>query len=364
MDSFEPPLVITAISDPDFEGLVSSALFTQGWSVVARALDFSELQRAVAINSGSKLLVIFSTDLPGATAIDLNEISKVNTLVFGFSDEIGSDRGFANISPRPRSPEELLLVILENVRATNSRAPLIHAPLNISAQVIAIGGVRHSTGTTTFAINVAQELALLGSQTLLIDANFQAPALATLLDLRHLAEDSKWREVSPRFSALELTQEKLESFDDLIKEAGEFFEKIVIDLGSVTYLAREISDRRWSAKIKIWASRNADNFVIASNSELLSQKAFQDFSLSTGKLSFKPKLHFFKVQPPLKQGQTFKKLDLGLPKFESFWSLPWDPRSCQSAITERTSLFQVAERGALRKEICTIAQVLGGKSAK
>ena len=364
MDSFEPPLVITAISDPDFEGLVSSALFTQGWSVVARALDFSELQRAVAINSGSKLLVIFSTDLPGATAIDLNEISKVNTSVFGFSDEIGSDRGFANISPRPRSPEELLLVILENVRATNSRAPLIHAPLNISAQVIAIGGVRHSTGTTTFAINVAQELALLGSQTLLIDANFQSPALATLLDLRHLAEDSKWREVSPRFSALELTQEKLESFDDLIKEAGEFFEKIVIDLGSVTHLAREISDRRWSAKIKIWASRNADNFVIASNSELLSQKAFQDFSLSTGKLSFKPKLHFFKVQPPLKQGQTFKKLDLGLPKFESFWSLPWDPRSCQSAITERTSLFQVAERGALRKEICTIAQVLGGKSAK
>jgi hypothetical protein len=364
MDPFEPPLVITAISDPDFEGLVSSALFTQGWSVVARALDFSELQKALASNSSGKLLVIFSTDLPGATASDIKEITKGKNLFFGFSDETGSDRGFANISPRPRSPEELLLVILENVRTTSGRAPLIHAPLNISAQVIAIGGVRHSTGTTTFAINVAQELALMGSRTLLVDANFPAPALATLLDLRHLAGESKWREVSPLFSALELTQEKLEFFNELIQEAGERFEKIVIDLGSVTHLASEISDRRWSAKIKIWASRNADDFCLASNFELLSQKALEDFSQSAGKLSLKPKLHLLKVQTSLKQSQTSKKFDLGVPKFESFWSLPWDPRSCQSAIAERATLFQVAERGALRKEICAIAQALGGKSVK
>ena len=364
MDSFDPPLVITAISDPDFEGLVSSALFTQGWSVIARALDLSELQRAVANHSGGKLLVIFSTDLPGATAGDLNQLTDANTLVFGFSDETGSDRGFANISPRPRSPEDLLLVILENVRATNGRTPLIHSPLNISASVIAVGGVRHSTGTTTFAINLAQELALMGSSTLLIDANFQAPALATLLDLRHLAGDRKWREVAPRFSALELTQEKLENFDELIKEAGELFEKIVIDLGSVTHLARELSDRRWSAKIKIWVSRNADDFCLAANSELLCEKALEDFLQNSSKLSLKPKLHLVKVQPRLKQSVTSKKLDLGQQKFRSFWNLPWDQRSCHSATVERTSLYQVAERGALRKEICVIAQALGGKSAK
>jgi Flp pilus assembly CpaE family ATPase len=364
MDSFEPPLVITAISDPEFEGLVSSALFTQGWSVVARALDFSELQRALANNSGSKLLVIFSTDLPGATAKDLNEINKVNTLVFGFSDETGSDRGFANISSRPRSPEELLLVILENIRATSSRAPLIHAPLNISAQVIAVGGVRHSTGATTFAINLAQEFALSGSRTLLIDGNFQAPALATLLDLRHLATEPKWREVASFFSVLELTQDKLGNFDDLIKEAGECFEKIVLDLGSVTHLASEISDRRWSAKMKIWASRNADDFCLASNSELLSQKALKEFSQSAGKLSLLPKLNLIKIQSAFKQSLTSNKVDFGLPKFQYSWSLPWDPRSCQLAITERTTLSQVAERGALRKEIYAIAHALGAKSAK
>ena len=62
MDPLEVPTVITAISDPEFEGLVSSALFSQGWNVIARVMDFPELQRAVSANSGKKLLLIFSTD--------------------------------------------------------------------------------------------------------------------------------------------------------------------------------------------------------------------------------------------------------------------------------------------------------------
>jgi len=45
MDNLATPAVITAIADPDFEGVVSSALFSQGWSVIARALDMKSLER-------------------------------------------------------------------------------------------------------------------------------------------------------------------------------------------------------------------------------------------------------------------------------------------------------------------------------
>jgi len=43
MDSFSPPAVITAIADPEFESMVSGALFSQGWNVVARPLDLRQV---------------------------------------------------------------------------------------------------------------------------------------------------------------------------------------------------------------------------------------------------------------------------------------------------------------------------------
>ena len=364
MDTFEPPQVITAISDPDFEGLVSSALFSQGWSVIARALDFRQLQKVLAEQEGRKLLILFSTDLPGANSLELIDLAKNEALFFGFADELGNDRGFSNIFPRPKSPEELLFVILENIRTTSHRKPLIHSLVNISARVISVGGVRHSTGSTTFAINLAQEIALLGARTLLIDANFFAPAIATYLDIRHLAVDSRWREVVPNFSAMELTREKIEHFDQIISEAGNSFDEIVIDLGSVTYLARELSDRRWSSRMKIWASRNTDDFCVISNSDLLSQRCSEEFMQSARKLSLSSRLHLIKVQPSFKESSKAQISDKKVQGSESLWILPWDFRACHSATAERATLVQVGERGALRKEIVAIAKVLGSKSRK
>ena len=45
MSSQELPVVITAISDAQFEGFVSGTLFAQGWSVVFRAIDTEALAK-------------------------------------------------------------------------------------------------------------------------------------------------------------------------------------------------------------------------------------------------------------------------------------------------------------------------------
>jgi hypothetical protein len=364
MDEYEAPIVITAISDPEFEGLVSSALYSQGWSVVARALDIAELHRSLESHSGRKLLIIYSTDLPGLNRIDLAEITRDQVAIFGFSDGSDDNRGFPNISPRPKSPEELLLVILENARTPTGRAPLIHIPINFSSKINAVGGVRHSTGNTTFAINLAQEFALLESRTLLIDANFQAPALASLLDLRHLATEAKWREVSQNLYAIELTQQNIENFDLLIREAGECFDQIVIDLGSVSHLVKDLTDRRWISRLKIWASRNADHFFLTSTSELLSQKSLDEFMQSASNLTFGSKLHLIKWQQSLKNQSSQKSIDKSPSPLGINWHLTWDQRACQAAIAERTTLAQVSERSSLRKEILAIAQGFVSKTAK
>ena len=68
MDSFSPPAVITAIADPEFESMVSGALFSQGWNVVARPLDLSALDVAILGCLDSKVLIIYSVDFPGLTS--------------------------------------------------------------------------------------------------------------------------------------------------------------------------------------------------------------------------------------------------------------------------------------------------------
>jgi hypothetical protein len=364
MDPLEVPTVITAISDPEFEGLVSRALFSQGWNVIARVMDFPELQRAVSANSGKKLLLIFSTDLPGSNAAEIEKLAAPGISLFGFADQSGNDRGFSNIFTRPTSPENLTLVILENIRSSGFRTPLIHVAAKLKAKVLAVGGIGHATANTTIAINLAQESALLDIKTLLIEANFQAPAISSLLDQRRLSSEPNWREFSENLSIMELTQETTTEFEQRITAAGELFDQIVIDLGSIAFLSSELSDRRWSSAVKIWAVRRADHFVLTTNSTFLAQKRCDEFMQSFTKISTSAEIHLVNTLSSNKRGpelNSSRKLSL---RSAVLWNLPWDLRSCQLAIEERTTLQQAAERGALRKEIAKMAQAISAISTK
>lgn len=362
MDPLEAPTVITAISDPEFEGLVARALFSQGWNVIARVMDFSELQRAVSANSAGKLLLIFSTDLPGTSSTELEKLATPGISLFGFADQSGNDRGFSNIFVRPVSPENLTLMILENIRSSGVRSPLIHTLAKCQAKVVAVGGIGHATGNTTIAINLAQESALLATKTLLIDANFQAPAISSLLDLRKLSSEPRWREYSENLSIMEINQETITEFQARITAAGEYFDQIVIDLGSIAFLDRELSDRRWSSAVKIWAVRSASHLIMTTNATFLAQKRCDEFMQSITRISISADIHLVNTRTPNKRDlelDSSKRLPL---KSAVLWNLPWDMRSCQLAIEERTTLQQAADRGALRKEIIKMAQAISAIS--
>jgi len=354
MDKLTSPSVITAIADPDFEGLVSSSLFSQGWNVIGRALDMNSLEIELSRSEVKPLIIIYSSDLPGISLDRLKKLNRVDLTLFGFSDAAGSAQHLPDISPRPTSSLELLAYIRGNIRSPRLRSPLIQSTPKLSAKVIGVGSAGHSTGNTVLSLNLAQESALRGMKTLLIDANFQAPAIATLLDLRKVSEDSKWRDISENLSVSEVTQQKVHGFNSWVIEAATYFEAIYFDLGSLANFSSDLTDRRWASQIKIWISNLAQDLVITSSVELLQQKRLKDLMQEVSQISLTPQISL----AMLGAADVKKRDSLNLSnvsKMAHTWQIPYDARACSIAIRERTTLALICPKSPLRKAILNIA---------
>ena len=356
MDSFVQPSVITAIADAEFEGMVSSALFESGWSVIARPLDFATLEKSLNEATIKNVFVIYSVDLPGLSDSKLKKISPANISFFGFADAAGSARGFGEISLRPTSAEELLSYIRGNARSPLLRVPLLQNTQKFKAKIIGIGSAGHHTGATTLALNLAQELALLEKKTLLIDANFQASAIATLLDLRKIADEDRWRDLSDNLSVAEITQSNIADFSIRAMEAAAYFDFIVVDLGSLQNISNDLSDRRWSSQVKIWVSRFAQSIYISSGSDLLQTKRLRELCEDLFDVNLPARISL--IISPNSASKRYMKTELVdhqpfSPKDVRY--LPFDSKLCAVARKERTTLSEVNAKAPLRKAFAAIA---------
>ena len=356
MDSFSPPAVITAIADPEFESMVSGALFSQGWNVVARPLDLSALDVAILGCLDSKVLIIYSVDFPGLTSEKLGLMNEGHISLLGFSDSAGSNREWPNISPRAINPMELVAFIRSNIRTSSIRKPMLHRREATKSCVIAIGSAGHSSGSTTLAINLAQEVALLGKRTLLIDANFHAPAIAILLDLHKISSENSWREVSSNFSALEFNERNTLEFMERINKLVDTFDYIFIDLGTLRNLSNDLTDRRWISTIKVWAANFADQILITTAGDLLSQTRLKELKSHIASISLAPKFSLISILSKDVKKQNIIAAPKVTPDWLSQrWEIPFEPRICAQAERERTTLAKVNEKSSLRKAILQLA---------
>jgi hypothetical protein len=84
MSELEMPTVITAISSSETEGFIAGTLFTQGWSVVFRAIDWVSLERFISANQdvARGALLLFGSDLPGISK------EKIDTIVIGIPKKL------------------------------------------------------------------------------------------------------------------------------------------------------------------------------------------------------------------------------------------------------------------------------------
>lgn len=362
MSSQELPVVITAISDAQFEGFVSGTLFAQGWSVVFRAIDTEALERFCSNNveQAANSLLIYSPDLPGITNDVVKHLATKVKQVVGFSSKTNPE--YADLHPNPATPTDLVSIVRGFVRAPMLRQVSQISRANRKAHVIAIGSAGSDTGCTTIALNLAMELSVLGKSTLLIDANFRAPSIAALIAIRNVQSEAGWRTIAPQLAIAEITQQEAGSIEQLMESATQSFDNIVIDLGSISGLSNRLTDRRWTSTMTTWSCDQGDELMVIARPDLLGIYRLEQVCGLLEKTSIRAALSFtLNMRTQGKKGADEEAQFLAITtrlRPLCVRVIGRDLRAASKALEEKATLIEVNMRSALRKSIATMASEL------
>lgn len=354
--------IITAISDSNFESFVSSNLHSQGWDIIARAVDQSALQLFLIQNPGvaKNSILIYAPDLPGFDETAISLMRKSVWQMIGYGTEV-ERKTHESLTPRPTDPIELVSQMRAILRR-EFREPLIssHKVSNLAgAKVIAIASAGSATGATTLAVNLAMESSLLNKRTLLIDGNSIEPSISIAFDLRNLRGDQNPRLISQLLWAYELTEAKSASFTNFMDTACTNFDLIVIDLGSISNLAVKLTDRRWNSQCLIWSSDNCDEIWLNSRPDLTGRfrltKLIQEFAKNKikAKLTFVANLEVPRHRSDQGAHELAAQIDELNP--QNRWMLPRDNRAVAAAAASSSALSESSPKSMLRKAILKIA---------
>lgn len=355
------PVIVTAISDSEREGFIAATLFTQGWSVIHRAVDFDSLVDFAANYSdqASSALLLYSPDLNDFNAEIFEKISLGFRQFIGFATTSTQRSDDDALHEIPASAAQLATFIRGYVRSPLIRklSPLIQS--NKRARVVAISSAGSCTGTTTVAVNLAYELSLKAKKVLLIDGNLTEPNVAIFLDQRNLMDEDLWRLCSPNMYIKELTRERISEFDSVIEKAHLEFDFIVIDVGTVHDLSSQLSDRRADSVVITWAGDHADDLWIIARPDRIGQMRFKRVLAILNRTSIISGITLtLNMRANGRKGQEEEKVFLATAttyKASHLYVLPADIRNIVDSSESRATLAEVNERGTLRKALAEIA---------
>jgi hypothetical protein len=364
MSELEMPVVITAIASAEAEGFIAGTLFTQGWSIIFRAIDWDSLESFIHSNQeiARGALLLFASDLPGISK------EKVDSMALKISQSIGFSVGqhlsseFNQLHELPKVSTELVTLVRGFVRA-----PLLHGQntpqrADRRAHVIALGSAGSYTGCTMVAINLAMELSILEKSTLLIEGNYRAPSIANFLAMRNISSDSEWKSIAPHLSLAEITQEHANEIAQFMARAAQEFEYIIIDLGSISGLSNRLTDRRWTSTMTTWCCDQADELMIISRADQLGAYRLAQVAELLKNTSLCASLSFImNMKSPGKRGdnEEAKFLTSTTPlKPIRVRSIQRDSRAVVAAEDERATLAEINVRSNVRKSIADLAREL------
>jgi hypothetical protein len=348
--------VATAIRSAEAEGFIAGTLFSQGWSVSCRALDFQSLLNHVEGTEVDGTLLLISTDVEGFSLQGLEHIKQLGVKYFLFAATIDARELYPEAIATPTTPLELLGIIRGSLRT-----PLIRSTRAkpIRSKIVGICAASHSLGCTTLAINLAAELAESEKKVLLVDAHGYFPSIALKLGERGLNSSSEVRSISNNLWALEITQSEIDTQMTALEHARSEFDFIVVDLGVLSDFSATLSGRRWSSEATVWTTTHGDEMWVLAQTDLVGMQRLRLFVAELTKNSIKPRLSFLHALSGVS-----KRNKLGQESFLSMVTtlrplrileFPWDPRSAQGAEDKRTTLYESNERALLRKSIAEYA---------
>ena len=354
---------VTAIHGSDFESFAASTLFSQGWNVLHRALDWSSLYEFLQGLESYPNVLLISTDLEGLDPQSLNKLTTSGMRVFIFRKRDEDLHQFPDSFAEPTVALELIAMIRGSMRRPMLKVsePIIEAN---RAHVLAIAGAHAGAGCTSLSINIATELSLLAKKVLIIDGNAFAPAIAILLGQQGLNSAKSFQKIGSNLWALEVTQENIAESITLLDTAKMEFDYIIIDAGVITELAQVLRGQRWTGEILVWVTSQADELWIISKSNRVGVERLRKISHALSQNSIKPAISF--VQAASAQGKKGAIYDeaflaaartIGPKKIHQY---PADSRSILAAENEQASLYESNERSLLRKSIASLAGEVGG----
>ena len=222
--------VVTAISDSDCEDFVSQLLFSQGWSIIYRAIDMAGLMEFLEARNGDlRTVVIFKSDLPNFSAemLESSANSKVKNICID-DIEINSHKLMTFIRGQLRLP----LIATASQNSQNSQN--LQVPAVLKPCVITITGTVGAPGRSSVALNIANYLAAT-SQVNLFDADTRAPALDYFIGRAgNNHENLNLSSLISQEKSIEVTIGKSSSVS-------------IVDLGPLPPLTEVVNDRRWQA---------------------------------------------------------------------------------------------------------------------
>lgn len=364
MSEGELPVVITAISNAQVEGFVAGTLYAQGWSIIYRALDIDSLEKYLALNSSTAktALLIFSPDLTGMVHEKMQHLLTLVKVSIGFAKDPKEKTGFGNLHETPKNPTDLISLVRSFIRAPMIRTNTGRELVARKSAIVAIGSAGSNTGCTTIALNLAMELSICEKSTLLIDANFRAPSISTLLAMRNIKSEEGWRNIAPQLSIAEITQAGATEIENLMEKSSAHFDHIVIDIGSISGLSNRLTDRRWTSTMTTWSCDLADNLLVVARPDLLGAHRLTQVTELIEKTSIRAPLSFvLNMRSSGRKGENEEKrfLETVTPlRPRSTRIIARDPKSVLAAQDEHATLVEVNERGTMRKSIAKIASEL------
>jgi len=364
MSELELPTVITAIASSETESFVAGTLFTQGWSVIFRAIDWDSLERFVSGNQElvQGALLLFASDLPAISKKKVDGLAANFRQTLGFSIGTQQSSDFIDLHEVPESHTDLVSLVRGFVRAPLLRGSNSPQRSLRKARVIAIGSAGSYTGCTMLSMNIAMELSILEKSTLLIEGNYRAPSIAAYLAMRNINSDSEWKSIAPYLALVEIDQEHAGKIDEFLDRAAQEFEYIVIDLGSISGLSNRLTDRRWTSTMTTWCCDQADELMIVSRADQLGAHRLTQVIELLQSTSVRASLSFvMNMKSPGKRGESEQAKFLSSTtalKPVRVRSISKDSRAIAAAEDEHATLAEINVRSNVRKSIAELAREL------
>ncbi len=353
---------VTAIHGAEFESFVASTLYGQGWSVLHRALDWNSVIEFLEACGSLPEVLLCSTDLRGIDKEKLNDLATQGVRIFLFRNTEGFADEFPSSIPQPGSALELIGLVRGSIRSPLVRDSVVESR-RLRAKVVGIASAHSSAGCTTLAINLASEISISGSRTLLIDAHAGSPSIAILLGEQGLHTARGFQQLAAGFWAIEVTQEKLSESLTLLDNALYEFDFIIIDLGAIYELAQVLSGRRWSGEVMVWTASHADELWVLSKSDPTGIHRLKKLVQDLNRNSMKPSITF--IQSFTKSARRATSGDeaflstVKVLKPKALLRYPLDSRAAAAAQNSQETLFQSNEKSFLRKSIQGLSGEIG-----